>query len=97
MQIEEKAKVAILIPEKNKLKTKTMIRDKEGPSGSTFGNLSEEIQSTGSRRCVHPYVRCNIIYIDQDMKPACYPSIDKYMGRIWYICAMKCYSDIRGR
>ena len=64
----KKAGVAILIPDKIVFKTKTITRNKEGPSNSTFVYLYKETQITKSKRHVSPYVYCSIIYNSQDME-----------------------------
>ena len=46
MGTEKKAGVAILIPDKIDFKTKTITRDKEDPSNSTSGYLSEKNPKT---------------------------------------------------
>ena len=35
---------------------------------SISGYLSEENENITLKRCMHPYVHCNIIYNSQDMK-----------------------------
>ena len=55
-----KAWIATLTLDKIDFKTKTLIRDKEGPSNSSAGCWFEETQSTNSERPKHPYVHCSI-------------------------------------
>ena len=45
-----------------------LTRDKEKPRNSSCGYLSEETQNTKSKRHIHPYVHCSIIYNSQDME-----------------------------
>ena len=62
------AGVAILVPDKIDFKIKAMTRDKERPSNSTSGYLSEETQNTDLKECKHPCVHCSITYNCQDME-----------------------------
>ena len=64
---QRKAGVAILTSDKTDFKTKTITRDKEGPSNSTSGYLSKETQNTKLKRHTQPCVYCSIIYNNQDM------------------------------
>ena len=66
MEIGKNAGVTILTPDKTDFKTKAITRDKEGPSNSTSDYLSKEAQSTNSKRYMHLYAHCNIIYNSQD-------------------------------
>ena len=61
----KKGGVAIDIPDKIHFKTEAI---KEGPNNSTSGYLSKETQNTKSKRHIHPYTHCSIIYNSQDMK-----------------------------
>ena len=47
-------------------------------SSYTFGYLSKEYENTHSKRYMHPYVHCSIIYNNQDMKqPKSCQHVDK--------------------
>ena len=39
-------------------------------SDSTSGTISEETQKTYSKKYMHPYVHCSIIYSSQDLEAA---------------------------
>ena len=62
-----KAVAAMHIQVKTDVKTKPIMREKEGPKNSTSGYLSEETQNANSERYMHPHVHWNIIYNSQDM------------------------------
>ena len=62
METQQKTEVAILIPDEINFKTKALKRDKEGPSNSTSGYLTEETQHTKSKGDIHPYVYCSILW-----------------------------------
>ena len=44
------------------------------------GYLSKEYKSTNSKKCVHPYVHCSIIYNSQDVETA-KESMDRYVDK----------------
>ena len=50
---QKKTGVAILIPDEIEFKIKPVTREKEGPSNSISGYLSEETQNTKSKRSMH--------------------------------------------
>ena len=58
------------------------------------GYLSEEIQNTKSKRYMHPYVHCSIIYNSQDTV-ATEVSIFRWMGKEVYIYIMEYYWAIK--
>ena len=47
-----------------KIKNKTTIQ----PRNSTFGYLPKQSQNPNSKRYMHPYVYCSIIYNRQDIE-----------------------------
>ena len=65
---KQTAGVAIRTPDIINLKQDYTTRDKEGPSNSNSGYLSEETQNTKSKRHMHPYAYCSIIYNSPDME-----------------------------
>ena len=52
-QTNKKAGAVILMPDKIDFKTKAITRNKEGPSNSTYGYLSEETQNTKLKIHIH--------------------------------------------
>ena len=53
---------------KTDFETKGITREKEGPSNYTSGYLFLKTENTKSKRHIHPYVHCSIIYTSQDME-----------------------------
>ena len=51
------------------------------PSNPTFGYLSKENKNTNSKRYMHPYALCSIIYNSQEDVEATKVSIDRWMDK----------------
>ena len=66
--MEKKAGVAILIPYEIDFYTKAVTREKEGPSNSTCGYLSEKSQNTKSKMHIYQFVHCSIFHNSQDIE-----------------------------
>ena len=62
MGINKKSGAEVLTPDKTNFKTKAITRDKEGPSNSTSGRLSEETQ-TLTRKDVYIHMFTEALFI----------------------------------
>ena len=65
------------------------------PSDSTSGNIFEETQNTTSKRYMHPYVPCSVIYNSQAMEATPLPINRWLYKKLLYIYTMYCYSAIK--
>ena len=63
-------------------------------SNSTTGYLPKENRNTVSKRYVHPYVYCSIIYNSQSMEIT-QVSIGRWIKKMWCVYTMEYYSAIR--
>ena len=70
---------SILVSDKKDFKTKSIRRDKEGPSNSTCGYLSKETQNAMHKLKTHMhfYVHCSITYSSHDVGVSIYRQMDK--------------------
>ena len=69
---------SVEIPQKNKNRITIQSSD------STFGYLSKENKNINSKRYMHPYLHCSIIYISQDRERPLCQSIDDWIKKMWY-------------
>ena len=71
--------VAATVESSREIPQKTKNGTALGPSNSTFGNISEEIQNTNSKRFMNSCIHYNVIYNSQDMEATQEP-INKRCG-----------------
>jgi len=65
-----------------------------GPSYSTPGHIPKRCSNIQQRHMLH-YVHSSLIYNSQKLERTQMPSTEEWIQKIWYICTMEYYSEIK--
>ena len=64
-------------------------------SNPTPGHITGKDRNSSSRRYMHPYVHCSIIYSCQAWKQPKCPSTEEWIKKMWYLYTVEYYSAIK--